>query len=116
MPDKYLDIPPTFLSIDISLSFKIIIISVFVYPTWFNASSAIPPVIDPSPITAITSLSSFFISLAQASPWATDIDVLLWPVSNISCSHSHSLGKPLIPLNCLRFLKLSFLPVIILCT
>ena len=33
MPDKYLDIPPTFLSIDISLSFKIIIISVFVYPT-----------------------------------------------------------------------------------
>ena len=28
--DKYLDIPPTFLSIDISLSFKIIIISVFV--------------------------------------------------------------------------------------
>ena len=32
------------------------------------ASSAIPPVIDPSPITAITSFCSFFISLAQAIP------------------------------------------------
>ncbi len=103
--DKCLDIPPTFSSIDISLSFNITIIFVFIYPIWLRASKAIPPVIDPSPIIETTEKSSPFISLAHAIPLPTDIDVLLCPVSNISCSLSHSFGNPLNPLNCLNVLN-----------
>ena len=108
--------PPTFLSIDISLSFKIIIIFLFRYPKWFIASKAIPPVIEPSPITETTLKSSLFISLAHAIPSPTEIDVELCPVSNISCSLSFSFGNPLNPSSCLSVLKSSLRPVIILCT
>ena len=108
--------PPTFLDILISLSFKIIVILHLLNPTSFNASIAIPPVNAPSPITAITELSSFFISLALAIPRATDIDVLLCPVLKQSVSDSFVFGNPAIPFNCLNVFNCSFLPVNILWT
>ena len=63
------------------------------------ASYAIPPVREPSPITAMTSLSSPFISLAAAMPQASERDVVECPVSKMSCSDSFAFGKPLIPPN-----------------
>ena len=51
---KWFDNAPTFLEIDIWLSFKTIIILVLLNPTSSSASNAIPPVNAPSPITAIT--------------------------------------------------------------
>ncbi len=62
---------------DISLSLKTTIIFFFVKPRLFRASKAIPPVIAPSPITAMTWLSSPLISLATAIPKAADTDVEL---------------------------------------
>ena len=100
----------------ISLSFNITINFVLLFPASFSASNAIPPVNAPSPITAITLLSLFCISLALAIPSATDIDVLLWPVSKLSYSDSFIFGKPDIPPSCLKVFILSFLPVNILCT
>ena len=52
--DKYSDKAPTFGAIDISLSFKITIILRLEIPALLSPSKASPPVIAPSPITAIT--------------------------------------------------------------
>ena len=108
--------PPIFLDILISLSFNITVNLVLLHPASFNASKAIPPVKAPSPITANTELFSFSISLALAIPNATDIDVLLCPVSKQSVFDSFILGNPAIPSNCLNVFSFSLLPVIILCT
>ena len=107
-------IPPIFLEILISLSFKITIKLVLDEPAWFRASNAIPPVKAPSPITAITEYFSFFKSLALAIPIAADIDVLLCPVLKQSVGDSLVLGKPAIPFNFLKVLSDSFLPFNIL--
>lgn len=58
---------------------------------------SIPPVIDPSPITAMTLLSSPFKSRATAIPKAAEIDVLECPVPKASCSLSLRLGNPDMP-------------------
>ena len=74
---KYALIAPTGFAIDISLSFKITINLVLLDPALFIASYAIPALIAPSPITAIT-LSDLFDNLfAMAIPRADDIDVEL---------------------------------------
>ena len=112
---KSIFIPPMFLDILISLSFKTTITLVLELPIWFNASNAIPPVRAPSPITAITECFSFFISLAFAIPIAADIDVLLWPVLKQSVSDSFVFGKPAIPFSFLILFSSAFLPFNILC-
>ena len=86
--------PPTFLDILISLSFNITVILELLLPASFNASIAIPPVNEPSPITAITWLFLFSKAFALAIPKATDIDVLLCPVSKLSYFDSDILGNP----------------------
>ena len=100
----------------ISLSFNITVILVLLQPASFNASNAIPPVKAPSPITAITELSSPFMSLALAIPNATEIEVLLCPVLKLSVSDSLLFGKPAIPFNFRKVFNCSLLPVMILCT
>ena len=49
---------PTFLEIDISLSFKTTMRFFLRCPAWFSASKAIPPVSEPSPMTEMTRLAS----------------------------------------------------------
>ena len=55
-------------------------------------------------------------SLALAIPKATEIEVLLCPVSKLSYSLSEVFGNPANPSICLKVSSLSFLPVKILCT
>ena len=109
-------IPPTFLDILISLSFNITVILELLLPASFKASIAIPPVNEPSPITAIIWSDLFSNAFALAIPKATDMDVLLCPVSKLSYSDSEILGKPDNPSNFLKVFICSFLPVIILWT
>ncbi|MBE1442538.1 hypothetical protein GGC63_001962 [Paenibacillus sp. OAS669] len=59
-----------------------------------SASSAMPPVKAPSPITAKTLLVSSLRSRASAIPSAAESEVLLWPASQTSCSLSARLTKP----------------------
>ena len=73
--------PPFISDIDIPLSFRTIISLDPRFPRLLSASNEGPPVIAPSPITAITSSSPLLRSLATASPIATEIDVLECPVS-----------------------------------
>ena len=68
---------PTGFAIDISLSFKTTIIFVFEVPALFIASYAIPALIAPSPITAITLSDLLDSLLAIAIPSADEIDVEL---------------------------------------
>ena len=89
---------------------------VLLVPASFNASKAIPPVKAPSPITAITELSSPLISLALAIPSAAEIEVLLCPVLKQSASDSFVFGNPAIPPNLRIFFSSSFLPCISLWT
>ena len=57
--ERYDDSAPTFGSIDISLSFRITIRFFSpMWPAWFRASKAMPAVIAPSPISAITTPGS----------------------------------------------------------
>ena len=74
---KYLLIAPTGLAIDISLSFKITINFDFKAPALFIASYAIPALIAPSPITAITLLLLFDNFFATAIPRVEEIEVEL---------------------------------------
>ena len=60
---------------------------------WFRASSAMPPVSAPSPMTATTWCFSPARSRASAMPRAADIDVLAWPVPNGSCGLSAVTGE-----------------------
>ena len=73
--------PPFISDIDIPLSFKTIITFDPRLPRLLSASKEGPPVIAPSPITAITSSSLLLRSLATASPMAAEIEVLECPVS-----------------------------------
>lgn len=99
--ERYDEKPPTFALIDISLSFKIIIIFFLNTPILFKASKAIPPVKAPSPITATAFPSLFNIEFARVMPIAEDIEVLAWPEIHVSYILSSGLEKPLIPLYCL---------------
>ena len=74
---KYDFIAPTGLAIDILLSFKITINFVLESPALFMASYAMPALIAPSPITAITSSDLLESLLAVAIPNAAEIDVEL---------------------------------------
>lgn len=60
----------------------------------FIASYAIPPVIAPSPITAIELRSSPCSSVPTAIPSAAEIDVDEWPAPNLSYSDSFRFAKP----------------------
>ena len=61
---------------DMQLSFKIISILDFETPALFIPSKAIPPVMPPSPITAMCCFLCCFLCLeAVAIPSAADIDV-----------------------------------------
>ena len=81
---KYLAIEPTFLDIDILLSFNITIKFLFDLPALFSPSYASPPVRAPSPITAITCPGSPDNSFALEIPKAAEIEVLLWPALKAS--------------------------------
>ena len=72
---KYSFKAPTFGSILIQLSFKIISTSLSATPAWFMASKAIPAVMEPSPITAIDFLFSPLYFAAMAMPNAAEIEV-----------------------------------------
>jgi len=58
---------------------------------------AIPPVMLPSPMTAMVRFWDPLSELATAIPRALDMEVLECPVPNASCLLSLLLGKPLIP-------------------
>ena len=79
-------------------------------------SKDMPPVIPPSPITAMCCLCMSLLSFAAiAIPNAAEIEVEEWPTPNVSYSLSEILGKPDSPLYTRLVWKLSFLPVNILC-
>ena len=69
---------------DILLSFIITIKSFFNSPALERASNAIPPVIAPSPITAITFPESLFNLFPSRIPRAAEIEVEAWPVLKAS--------------------------------
>ena len=116
IPSKYLATPPTFLEIERSLSLSIIIKLELRVPALLSASSAIPPVMAPSPITATTFSFVPFRSLAATIPRAAEIEVEACPVPNASQLLSLLLGKPDKPSSFLKLSNLSLLPVSILCT
>ena len=74
---RFFAIEPTFLLIDILLSFKTTIRLLLSFPELLSASYARPPVKAPSPITATTLPFSPLICLALARPTAAEIDVEL---------------------------------------
>ncbi len=83
----------------------------FSSPAWFSPSSANPPVMEPSPITARTLLRSPFRSRATANPTPAEMEVEECPTSKQSWGDSARLGKPLIPPSFRSVPKRSFLPV-----
>ena len=97
------------------LSFNTIIKFVSSFEALFNASYAIPPVSEPSPITEIMVLLSPFKSRAFTIPKPADMEVELCPVSKQSQGLSFRFGKPLMPWNLRRDSKPSRLPVKSLC-
>ena len=106
---------PTLWEMNISLSFRTTRRSLPRCPALLRASKAIPPVIEPSPITATTLwLLLPDKSRAQAIPRAAEIAVELCPTPKASYSLSLGVGKPLIPPCWRRVEKLSLLPVRIL--
>ena len=113
---RYVDMPPTFRSMDILLSFSTTRQPVLISAILFMASYTIPPVKEPSPITAAIFSFVPLILLAHAIPSAAEMDVELCPVLNASHGLSLVFGKPLIPPNCLRVPISFFLPVSILWT
>ena len=93
---------PTAGAIDISLSFKIINRLVFKAPALLIASYAIPALIAPSPMTAITLLDLPSLSLATAIPRAAEIDVDECPAPKGSKIDSVRFVNPERPLDFLR--------------
>ena len=67
---------PTFFEIDMSLSFRITRKSLSEAPALFKPSKAIPPVIPPSPMTAMALFGDFLSLKASLIPNAAEIDVL----------------------------------------
>ena len=80
----------------------------------FNASYAIPPVREPSPMTDTMVSEPPDKSRAFTIPSPADMEVELCPVSKQSQSLSFRLGKPLMPWYFLKVSNPSFLPVRIL--
>ena len=115
MSVKYSLSAPTFGSILMQLSFKIISTSLSATPAWFMASKAMPAVKEPSPITAIDFRFSPLYLAAMAMPNAAEIEVEEWPTPKVSYSLSDLLGKPLSPLYFLLVTNWSLRPVNILC-
>ena len=101
---------------EVLLSFSTTRQPVLISAILFMASYTIPPVKEPSPITAAIFSFVPLILLAHAIPSAAEIDVELCPVLNASHGLSLVFGKPLIPPNCLRVPISFFLPVSILWT
>ena len=95
---KYSFNPPTLGSMAMLLSFRMTSRLELYTPALFKASKAIPPVIAPSPITAmLCRLSSPLILAAIAIPKAAEIEVDECPVPKESYSLSDIFGKPLMP-------------------
>ncbi len=69
------DSAPTFLEMDISLSFSTTMSLRSMAPAWFKPSKARPAVMEPSPMTATTSCFSSARSRAMAMPSAAEMDV-----------------------------------------
>ena len=98
MSSRYSFNPPTLGSMAMLLSFKITKRLELYTPALFNASKAMPPVIEPSPIMAMFWRSSSPFSLeAIAIPNAAEMEVEECPVPNESYSLSSRRGKPLMP-------------------
>ena len=99
-----------------SLSFKITRRFVSIAPALFKASNAKPPLIELSPIIAVTCLSLFSSSAATAMPNAALIEVLECAVPKASYSLSSRRGNPAMP-PCMRNFSMPLrLPVRILWT
>ena len=94
---KYSLNAPVFGSIAMLLSLRITRIFALEAATLFNPSKAIPPVIEPSPITAITFLFSLLNLEAMAIPSAAETEVEECPTPKESCSLSFMFGNPLMP-------------------
>ena len=75
---------PTFSEIDMSLSFRTTITLAPDCFTLLSASKAIPPVMAPSPITAIARLSRPSWRAATAMPSAAEMEVEEWAVPKAS--------------------------------
>ncbi len=107
--------PPILGSIAILLSFRMTSRLESYTPALFSASKAMPPVIEPSPMTAMLCRSSSPFSLAAIDmPRAAEMEVEECPVPNESYSLSCMRGKPLMP-PCRRLLlNCSLRPVRIL--
>ena len=85
---------PTFSEMLISLSFRMMSILRFMSPMVFRAARAMPPVSEPSPMTATTLWSCPCASLASAMPSALARLVLACPTVIASCGDSLTLVKP----------------------
>jgi hypothetical protein len=81
---RKLESAPTLGEIDISLSLRMTMRFLLRWPAWLSASKAMPPVMEPSPITAMTRLLHFLRCFAMAMPRPAEIEVELWPVSKVS--------------------------------
>ena len=85
---------------DISLSLTTMIIFVPCSAALLSPSKAMALLSDPSPITAITlrvplvPLSPPIMSRVFASPHASEIEVPVWPSTNMSCSLSWGFVNP----------------------
>ena len=77
---------------DRPLSFRTMTTRLFVLPRLLRPSNAMPPVIEPSPITATTRRSMPFNATAVAMPCAYDSTVDAWLFSIQSCSDSSRFG------------------------
>ena len=113
---RYFAMAPTFGEMLISLSLSTITRLVLLLPALFMASKIIPPEKAPSPTTATTELLSPEIFFASAIPKAAETEVLACPATNELYELSSGFGNPESPSKALRVEKISFLPVIILCT
>lgn len=69
-------------------------------PAWFMASYAMPPVMAPSPMTAITLLRLPLMSRPTAMPSPAEMDVDEWPAPKASWSLSERLVNPERPPDC----------------
>ena len=81
----------------ILLSFKMMVIFCFEIPALFRASKAMPPVIEPSPMTATTLLLRSKWLRATAKPRAAEIEVVAWPAPKQSYSLSFLFKNPEMP-------------------
>jgi hypothetical protein len=98
-----------------SLSFKITIRRASIEPALFIASYAIPALIAPSPITAMTCRSCPFKSRPNAIPKPAEIEVELCAAPKGSYSLSTRRVNPDKPPPCRRLRMRSRRPVSILC-